>query len=71
MKSHIEMIEQSPSSMVRVFDGMVLSFVNYLTTLKLSSKSATDLASRSQALESNYKESNNFYNQTQNDLLVP
>jgi pSer/pThr/pTyr-binding forkhead associated (FHA) protein len=52
MKSYIEMIEQSPSSLIRVRDGMILAFVNFQAELKLVPKSTTVIANNSQALES-------------------
>ena len=43
MKSYLQMLEQEPSGLVEVKEGMVLSFVNYQLLLKLVPKSVTVL----------------------------
>ncbi len=35
MKSHKQMVEHEPSDLIQLYDGMVISFINYDLRVKL------------------------------------
>jgi len=41
MKSHNQMIEHEPSDLIPLYDGMVISFINYEIRVNLEKKDAS------------------------------
>ena len=52
MKSGSQMAEHSPSSLIPLHDGMVISFINYEIRVNLEKKDAQDLSKESEIIAS-------------------
>ena len=50
MKSHAQMTEHEPSDLIPLYDGMVLSFINYEIRVNLEKKDGSDLAREEDAI---------------------
>jgi predicted component of type VI protein secretion system len=51
MKSHAQMTEHEPSDLIPLYDGMVLSFINYEIRVNLEKKDSDDLEKESAQID--------------------
>jgi len=51
MKSHAQMTEHEPSDLIPLYDGMVLSFINYEIRVNLEKKDQSDLEKEASQIE--------------------
>ena len=52
MKSHNQMLEHEPSDLIPLYDGMVISFINYEIRVNLEKKEASVLTNEEQQIKS-------------------
>ena len=52
MKSHSQMIEHEPSDLIPLYDGMVISFINYEIRVNLERKDAGVLSNEELQIKS-------------------
>jgi len=64
MKSHSQMIEHEPSDLIPLYDGMVISFINYEIRVNLEKKDASVLQSDEQQIQSSKEQ----FAKTNNDF---
>lgn len=50
MKSHSQMIEHEPSDLIPLYDGMVISFINYEIRVNLEKKDASQIQTEEQQI---------------------
>jgi predicted component of type VI protein secretion system len=50
MKSHNQMIEHEPSDLIPLYDGMVISFINYEIRVNLEKKDASQIQTEEQQI---------------------
>jgi len=50
MKSHTQMTEHEPSDLIPLYDGMVLSFINYEIRVNLEKKDASEVSKENEVI---------------------